>query len=168
METAQDAHQLVPPRSAAERWVAYVLKACEAESDLKTLASWAQQAAVSYTTLCANCRIMRIRPLDARNFMRVLRALKRAAAHRCPPEVFLDVSDARTVRTLSLRAGVDLDAHDSRSSISEFLAHQRFVAADNRGLHLIREFLSRRQAPAMVDQPTADEERPMGGAHWRR
>ncbi|MGH9346911.1 MAG: response regulator [Vicinamibacterales bacterium] len=134
---------IAPPRSAAGRWAGYVLNACEADSDLKTLSSWAQQVAVSYTTLCANCRIMRIRPLDARDFMRVLRALKRAALHRCPPEVLLDVSDARTVSTLSLRAGVDLDAVTSRASILVFLARQRFVAADNLALHLIRDAVNR-------------------------
>jgi CheY-like chemotaxis protein len=133
------------PRSAAERWARYVLKACKAESDLKTLDSWAQQAAVSYTTLCANCRIMRIRPLDARDFMRVLRALLLASSrrHGCPPEVFLDVSDARTVRMLSLRAGVDLDSAASHSSIGDFFARQRFVAAHNQGLQLIRDVLDR-------------------------
>ena len=130
------------PRSVSERWVAYVLKACDAESDLKTLSSWALQAAVSYTTLCANCRIMQIRPLDARDFMRVLRAIKRAAARRCPPAVFLDVSDARTVRMLSLRAGVDLDAEASRATISDLLTHQHFIAADNEGLHLLRDAIT--------------------------
>ena len=146
MTTPVGADERVSPRSAAERWLGYVLKACEAESDLKTLASWAQQVAVSYTTLCANCRIMRIRPLDARDFMRVLRALTRASAHRCPPAVFLDVSDARTVRTLSLRAGLDLDARASDSSMAEFLARQQFVAADNEGFRLIRDVVSRWQA----------------------
>lgn len=137
------AAERTPPGSAAERWAAYVLTACEASSDLRTLASWAQQTAVSYTTLCANCRIMRIRPLDARDFMRVLRALKRAAVCRCPPEVFLDVSDARTVRTLSLRSGIDLDSDAGPSSIPQFLSRQQFVAPDNQGLQLLREVLAR-------------------------
>lgn len=134
---------LMPRGSAAERWVRYVLRACEADSDPKTLGSWAQHAAVSYTTICANCRIMQIRPLDARDFTRVLRALMRATVCRCPPEVFLDVSDARTVRTLSLRAGMDLEAAPNEASIQDFVSRQRFVPTDNQGLQLLRERLVR-------------------------
>jgi hypothetical protein len=126
------------PRSAAERWLLYVLKACEADTDLKTLESWAQHAAVSYTTLCANCRIMGIRPLDARNFTRVLRALRRASSQICPPQVFLDVSDVRTVRALSAQAGIDLESEADSSSIADFFARQQFVDGNNQGLQLIR------------------------------
>jgi len=163
-----------PPRSATERWVSYVLKACEAGSDLKTLESWAHQAEVSYTTLCATCRIMGIRPLDARDFMRVLRALKRASAHRCPPEVFLDVSDTRTVLTLSLRAGVDLESDVSSSSIEDFVTRQQFVAAGNQGLHLLRDRItgwqssSARPAPNVLVIDADDGARQTFGAALRR
>jgi DNA-binding response OmpR family regulator len=141
-EPVQAAPALPPPRTAAERWARYVLKACDAETDPKTLERWSQCVAASYTTLCVNCRIMGIRPLDARDFMRVLRALRRAATHHSPPEVFLDVSDTRTVRMLSLRAGIDLALRVRPSSIDEFLARQLFVSANNQGLGIVREFVN--------------------------
>lgn len=136
-----------PPLSAAERWAQYVLNACESKSDLKTLESWAQCQAISYTTLVTNCRIMGIRPLDARDLMRVLRALLWASARGCPPEVFLDISDARTVRSLSRRAGINLERPNTSTPLLAFLDRQRFVAAGNEGLELIRERL-RDDSPA--------------------
>jgi two-component system, response regulator RegA len=127
---------VLQPRSAADRWAGYVIRGCIAKGDFKTLDCWARETGVGYTTLCTVCRIVRVRPLDARDFARVLRALCKASVHDSPPEVFLDVLDARTLRTLSIRAGVDLGTHVV--SLTDFWAHQRFVSAGNEGLRIIR------------------------------
>ena len=50
------------PRTAAERWAAYVVRACESEGDLKTLAEWARFAGVSYSSLRESCRMLGIPP----------------------------------------------------------------------------------------------------------
>jgi DNA-binding response OmpR family regulator len=113
--------------SVAERWSVYVLTGCNADRDPNTLDLWARENAVCYSTLCEVCRLNMIRPLAARDFVRVLRALRRAWIARCAPEEFLSVSDRRTLRSLSRRSGVDLDAKADASAIALFLERQEFV-----------------------------------------
>jgi hypothetical protein len=112
----------------------------ETGGDFKTLEEWAHHIAVSYSTLCETCRLLGIRPLDARDFARVLNALRAAIVHRCAPEVLLNVSDRRVLRTLSIKAGVDLEIRAATTSLHEFLANQRFIPAGSEALRLIRVF----------------------------
>jgi hypothetical protein len=126
-----------------ERWVRYVVRAVyddspAAEGDLKTLEDWAQLVGTSYSTLSEICRLAGVRPLDARDFVRVLRALRSAVRHGSCPELFLNVSDRRTLRTLSIRAGVDLASPATAALLADFLRHQQFIAADGEAL---RSFL---------------------------
>jgi CheY-like chemotaxis protein len=128
--------------SIVRRWSGYVIEACSAPEDLKTLETWARHVAVSYSTLCECCRFLAIRPLDARDFARVLRALRLAHENRCRPQIFLDVSDTRTLRALSVRSGVDLGSPATGNVAYRFLASQSFVAATNEALPAIRAFLA--------------------------
>jgi len=134
------------PRSVVERWARYVMKASDissdSEGDLRTLDDWAQHVAVSYSTLCETCRLLGLRPHDARDFARVLRALKAAFLHRCAPDVFLNVGDRRRIRTLSIRAGVDLRSQGSPMLIQEFLKLQSFVPRDHECVRLIQVFVA--------------------------
>src|SRR5262245_38989782 len=100
-------HPPIPfhPHSVAERWARLVLTASDADGDPKTRQEWARVAGLSYTSLRELCRILGMRAHDSRDFVRVLRALRKARAQQCPPEVFLDVGDERTVRVLFERAG---------------------------------------------------------------
>src|SRR5438876_6556088 len=71
----------ITPRSVVERMVAYVVKVLDshgdgANGDFKTIDEWAKRVGVSYSTLCETCRLLGIRPLDARDFARVLSALR--------------------------------------------------------------------------------------------
>lgn len=130
------------PRTIAERWAGHVIAVCDSQSedgygDLKTLEEWAQRIAVSYSSLCETCRLLGIRPLNARDFARVLRALRAASVHGCSPEVMLNVSDRRTIRHLSEFAGVDLEITGSHATLQDFLTRQHFVAADSEGLRII-------------------------------
>jgi len=149
------------PRSVVERWVGYVIKVCDATAidtvgDFKTLEEWARHVAVSYSTLCETCRLLGIRPLDARDFARVLNALKAAIVHRCAPDVLLNVSDRRVLRTLSIRAGVDLEIKASSISLHDFLINQRFIP-EGEALRLMRVFASEwsRETRATVRNDTA-------------
>lgn len=137
---------LTPPRSAAERWARHVLKACESGEDLRILADWARFAGVSYSTLCESCRLVGIRPHDARDFARVLRAVLKSAGDRCQLEILLDVRDRRTLINLLERAGLESGLPIGSTSVEQFLRVQRLVASDNEGLKVLRQLLVPRAA----------------------
>lgn len=124
------------PSSAAHRWATYVLKACNADADLRTLEDWARCAGISYTTLCESCRIVGIQPHVARDFTRALRALIKSAEYQCDPSVLLNVSDRRTLRTLLDHAG-PFFRPEGTGSVSEFIRHQRFVSISNEGIRIL-------------------------------
>jgi CheY-like chemotaxis protein len=126
------------PGSAAERWAGYVLKGCRAQSDLKTLTLWAACAGVSYTSLRENCRLVGIRPHDARDLTRLLRAVITSSSRRCSPQELLDVSDTRTLNTLLTRAGLAALPQALPPSPRQFLQLQQFVRPDNAGLRILQ------------------------------
>lgn len=128
-------------RSIVRRWSGYVIDACFALEDLKTLENWARHVAVSYSTLCESCRLLGIRPLEARDFARVLRALRLAQKNRCRPQVFLDISDTRTLRALSTRSGVSLGSCATADVGYRFVTSQDFIPATNEALPSIRTFI---------------------------
>lgn len=134
------------PRSAAERWALNVMKACESQTDVRTLEDWAACAGLSYSSLCESCRLLRIRPHDARDLARVLRAVMRSARQACPLEVLLDVSDRRTLKSLFGRAGLTYPSENDRVSVDEFLARQRFVPAEHEALTVLKQLLGLRPA----------------------
>jgi len=124
------------PRSSAHRWATYVLKACEAGDDLRTLEDWARCTGVSYSTLCEACRIVGIQPHVARDFTRLLRAMIKSSVYRCNPSVLLDVSDRRTLKALLERAGPAFGSGNA-ASISHFIEQQRFVPNSNEGIRVL-------------------------------
>jgi DNA-binding response OmpR family regulator len=124
------------PRSAAHRWAMYVMKACEADDDLRTLEDWARWAGVSYSTLCEACRIVGIQPHVARDFTRTLRAMIKSSIYQCAPSVLLDVSDRRTLKALLERAGPLFKSGDD-AFVLKFIAQQRFVPSSNEGIRAL-------------------------------
>lgn len=132
------------PRSAGERWALHVLRACESESDLKTLEDWATFVGVSYTSLCERCGLVGIRPHDARDLSRMRRAVLKASVEGCRLDVLLDIGDRRTLNALLTRAGLGNGASTRHVSLQAFLDGQRFVPADNEGFVLLRQVLAAR------------------------
>ncbi len=130
------------PHSVAERWARLVVKACNADGDPKTLHEWAHVAGLSYTSLRELCRILGIRAHDARDLARMLRAVRKARLLHCQPQVFLDVSDKRTVRLLFARSGLDPAMPERDLSVDDFLDRQRFVDAGQPALQILRLLLS--------------------------
>jgi FixJ family two-component response regulator len=130
--------------AVAERWASYVIKATEAEEDLKTLGCWARLVGVSYTGLRECCRLLDIRPYDARDLARTLRALIQAEDGRFHPQLLLDVSDARTLKGLIERAGRGFVPWKHPAAIDHFLLHQRFVQLVNPGFAALRKRLADR------------------------
>jgi two-component system response regulator (stage 0 sporulation protein F) len=132
------------PGSAAHRWAAYVVKACEADDDLRTLQDWARWAGVSHSTLCEACRILGSQPHLARDFTRALRAMIKSAVYRCDPSVLLDVSDRRTLKVLIERAGPSFGAREG-SSVMQFIERQRFIPTSNEGIRVLLGYFKYRQ-----------------------
>jgi CheY-like chemotaxis protein len=135
------------PRSAAERWAMLVLQACRSDGDLKTLADWAVFVGVSYSSLCEACRLVDVRPRDARDLARVLRAIIGSAHDHLDPGLLLDVRDRRTLRALLKKAGLQ---EEGCVPVGQFLNRQRFVAPHNLGLAVLRRLL--------VPSPGSDED----------
>ena len=131
------------PGSTAERWGLMVIAASRAERDLKTLQDWASFVGTSYTLLAELCRLVHVRPTDARDLARVLRVIVQAPAHKYSLECLLDVSDRRTLRALLRRAGLSGWPPGHHISALEFLRSQRFVDRDNPAMHLLESFVSR-------------------------
>ena len=129
------------PGSVAERWAIHVLKACESEGDVKTLQAWATCAGVSYSSLRECCGLVGIRPHDARDLTRMLRAVIQSRRQGCAPDVLLDVSDRRTSDTLFERAGLAADSRSAPISLEHFFNRQRFVVGQNAGLRTLRRLL---------------------------
>jgi DNA-binding response OmpR family regulator len=129
--------------SAAERWAINVLKACESRSDVRTLDDWASYVGLSYSSLCESCRLLRIRPHDARDLARMLRAVLRSRSLSDLPMV-LDVSDMRTLNRLLVRAGLNTGMDGGPVLVDQFLRCQRFVASDNEALIVLKQMLASR------------------------
>jgi CheY-like chemotaxis protein len=124
-------------RSVAKRWATYVWNVCESPGDPKTLTYWARFVGVSNSSLSEICRVLDMRPHDARDLARVLRAVIQSNLFKCPPEVFLDVADRRTLKILFERAGIESGLR-SFLSIDDYLQQQQFIAADNAGIVALR------------------------------
>jgi ActR/RegA family two-component response regulator len=131
------------PRSTSERWALHVLKACEADGDLRTLGAWASFAGLSYSSLCESCRLVGIQPLHARDLTRVLSAVVRSRLYDCRVEELFDISDRRTLKTLMTRAGLVPEGDGHKVSVEQFLGSQRFVPSTNAGLAVLRALLLR-------------------------
>lgn len=118
--------------SAADRWVFNVIQGCLATDDPKTLRRWAEEAAVSYSTLRESCTLVGIEPHDARDLMRMLRAVLQMVTYGSALDTLLDTGDSRTLAQLIATAGFQSAADVQSASIARFFGRQRFVPATAR------------------------------------
>ncbi len=125
-------------RPVAERWAHFVATATELSEDPRTIGQWAKAVGVSYSSLCETCRLLRIRPHDARDLARLLRAVHLGTREQCPPDALLDISDRRTLALLLRRAGLASLSELQQCSLHDLLAKQLFVSASNDGLSALR------------------------------
>jgi FixJ family two-component response regulator len=131
------------PHTIAERWALLVLQACECDGDLKTIDAWAHAAGHSASSIRETCRLAGVVPHDARDLMRILSAIIGARQHECRFDALLDAADARTLDGLLARARLTAQAGPP-PSVEDFLARQRFIAADNEALRALQRLLARR------------------------
>lgn len=125
------------PGSAAERWARHVLEACHSQRDLPTLSDWARHVGASAGSLSETCYLVGIRPKDARDLLRLLRAVIRSRVHGCEPEALLNVSDRRTLKMLFERGSLTIGIGREGPSPRRFLAEQRFVDTNNEALKML-------------------------------
>jgi DNA-binding response OmpR family regulator len=148
--------RLSSPKSAAERWASLVLRGCAAEHDLKTIGDWALVAGISYSALTESCRLVGTRPHDARDFLRMLRALAQAGGRVEHLEHGLNVNDHRTLKTLFERAGLTGRSTET-ISLQAFIDRQRFVDPSCEPVRLMLKMIG-----AAGDDGLRD---PRGGPH---
>ena len=141
LQTLRQCADVGPGASAAERWVFNVIKGCLAMHDPKTLKLWADEVAVSYTTLRESCALVGIGAHDARNLMRMLRAILHMSVDGSPLDTLLDTGDSRTLAQLIETAGFRSPADLQAASISDFFCRQRFVAHASPALVLLRDLV---------------------------
>lgn len=133
-------HVPLIPRSAAERWALLVYKALASDRDPSTLEIWARVVGLSYTSLRQACCLVAVQATTARDFVRMLRAVRNC----CAPggqslDASLNVHDTRTLRKLLIRSG--LGSGNVPSSVEDFLRRQRFISPSNQGLRTLVKLL---------------------------
>lgn len=129
-------------KSSAQEWAILVLKACSSERDLKTLGDWARYVGVSQSTLRERCRIVKVQPHDARDFMRMLRTVLRASNGGWQPEAFLSIGDGRTLKRMLQRGGLNA-INGTSPTVPAFVNRQAFLGPDNAGLAALNDLLLR-------------------------
>jgi hypothetical protein len=127
------------PACVTDRWVDAVLRIRAAENDVPRVTDWARLAGTSPSVLRTICRRCGWKTRDARDIGRLLRAVELSARSSCPPEVFLDAADPRTIARLLRRGGILPDGSGAES----ILLRQRFVSAKNFALLELRHALNR-------------------------
>ncbi|MGB2716710.1 MAG: response regulator [Vicinamibacterales bacterium] len=156
-------------RSAAERWAWHVIRAIRADDDLKTLEDWSRHVGVSYSSLGEACRLMGIRPQDARDLARALRALLKSRLEGCAPEVLLDVSDRRTLKAFVARAGPEFLSEHHAVSVETFLETQNFVQPHNEGVRaLVARLRAEASDPRSVASAAQSISAAVGANHAKR
>ena len=131
--------------TAAERWAALVLHACEAELDPSTVRAWALAAAACETTIYATCKVVNLHARYTRDFARMLRALRKNGGRVGDLEAHMVVADPRTWDALRDRAAVRGRPPDSVITPAEFVRIQTFIPHENSGLAALRAWIAPRQ-----------------------
>jgi ActR/RegA family two-component response regulator len=144
------AHMDSAPRSIAERWAYFVLRAIGATADPKTVTNWAKAVGASRTVLCESCRLLHLPAHDARDFSRLIRAICRSG-DQWQPEAVLDVADGRTLKKLLAGTGL-LGRGIPTPTVWEFLERQRWIAKSNPGLVALERLLVTTAGPRDVSR----------------
>jgi hypothetical protein len=118
-----------------------VVNGSESHRDVPTIADWARVIAVSYSGIRDTCDMLEIPAHKARNLVRAIRAVRLARLHNSRPEVFLNMHDARTLKTFLVDGG--LAAWAARPlTVDEFLERQQFIPTDHPALRVLRRLLT--------------------------
>jgi CheY-like chemotaxis protein len=120
--------RLPPQGTAAGVAAQWILIACDEDDDPSRIKTWAKSVGASYSQLRNGFSQLGINPHDARDFMRVLRAVWCVNGRIDHVASALAFGDARTMETLMDRAGFAPHG-GSRASFDDFVRQQRFIAS---------------------------------------
>jgi len=133
----------LPASPAALRLANIVRAAALAPDDVTTLIKWGECVGLSQAALTSRCRASRVRPKNALDFARLLRAILRCGDGDWNPQHYLDILDDRTLGRLFSRAGLNEYWHAPRPpSVAEFLGRQHLIV-DSVALTEIRRVLEK-------------------------
>jgi DNA-binding response OmpR family regulator len=117
----------------------WILLACASPADLPRLRPWvAFVPSTTYSQLRNAYLRVGVEPLDARDFMRILRALARTSGRVEHVEGQLALGDQRTTDAMITRAGLSKGRPADPITLEEFLTRQRFISVDHPLLDQIR------------------------------
>ncbi len=142
VESAPSAAPVPTPnreQGAAAHLVDLVLRALNADRDLKKLDTWATHVGLSVTMLRQACYLAHLPPHDVRDFVRALVGVIRSRRLACELDLLLDNADTRTRDAFLERSG--LTGRTLNATVKDFLAQQQFIPAGHEVLRLLRQAL---------------------------
>lgn len=119
--------RLQQPGTTVGRAAYWILRGCDANEDPSTIPSWGLIARATESQLRDAFKRLHIPRSDARDFMRVLRALWCAAGRVERVEGELTPGDPRTADALMARAGLSEQRSCRPLRFDDFLALQQFI-----------------------------------------
>lgn len=132
----------------AERLAVYIVNMISCEEDPKTTSDWSKHVHASSSTIRECCRLVHVKPLNARDLGRVLRAVYRSGAVWLP-ELVLDCSDARTLKKMMECAGLSAHRGIATPSTLEVLHQQKWIPQDHALITAVDNLLRQMMAVAV-------------------
>lgn len=120
----------------------WILRACASADDLPRLAQWGDFINVSYSPLRGAFTRIDIEPHDARDFMRILRALAHTGGRAEHVEGQLALGDPRTTRAMLDKAGLPQTRPSGPITFENFVQSQHFVPFDHPLLAALRSLVA--------------------------
>jgi CheY-like chemotaxis protein len=132
------AHRLEEPGTTIGYAAWWILLGCTAAGDLPRLGPWVALVRSTYSELRNAYLRIGVEPIEARDFMRILRALARTRGRVEHVEAQLALADPRTTDAMIARAGLSKEHSADLVTFEQFLGGQNFVPAAHPMLEELR------------------------------
>ncbi len=133
-----DSHRLPEPGTTLDYAAWWILQACTSDRDLPRIDPWVRFVRTTYSLLRNAYIRIGVEPHEARDVMRMLRALARTGGRVEQVEGQLALGDARTTSAMIAKAGLRQERPAEPIAIEYFLRHQEFVPAGHPLLDTLR------------------------------
>lgn len=138
----------VIPHANAAKGAAWILVACDSNDDLRSFSAWATFADASERRMRDVFEQMALDSVNVRTFMRLFRALARARGHVGNAVAEMDVGDARTLKRMLDKAGLNAPP-GARIALEYFLRVQTLVPFDHSVVESLRSLCAMRNLPGL-------------------
>lgn len=156
--------QLAKPGTLIQRAAGLIVAACGSQSDLPTIKQWAAFVGVSNTQLRDTYYRIEVPPHDARDLMRLLRALWHAGGQASRIHTQLDTRDYRTELALLKRAAIPRSTSSYFISPEQFLTAQTFVDTSQALVAALMEVLAYARASTVAPRTSRGQRRLLAAA----